>query len=158
MSLKKPTKKQLAKTLNRQNLPVLYRKVQQADKALELYCRDLLLQCKTPDQTVHALMEVYADEVYVDLLVTQELQKLNNKKDLFEELVKRGLGMALEQKNLRAYFTGLALLKDLYGVHKSVVTTIKEDRPKYMSSAFLDLKSTDIEPVEVVFADDIKKD
>jgi hypothetical protein len=142
--LSKVSRKRKKHKLNRELVPIEFIAATSDEKALALYCSDLLLQCKTPAQTQQILLSVYPDEQFIEELVTAELKKLNDdKRGLFEQLVLRGLGLALEQKSLGQYFKGLALLKDSYGISRTIVTTIKEDRPQFLSTAFLDLKVED---------------
>ena len=130
----------------RSKLPEEFKAISSPEAALKAYCTDLLLQLLTPSQVQGKLLHVLNDERYLELLVTACSMELNkDKKKLFETLVFRGMGLSLQQQNLNAYFKGMGMLKDLYGVAKTYVATIQEDRPKLLSEEFMKLKAAELE-------------
>ena len=127
----------------RSRLPEDFKAIKDSKKALAAYGNDLFLQLKTKDQVIGLLLGVCANEKYITNLVEDISKNFTDKQQYFEQLVLRGLGLALQQQNLNAYYKGMSLLKDVYGISKNIVATVKAETAT-LSEDFFALKEDEL--------------
>lgn len=117
----------------REKLPELYQEIEEPLEALKAYIRHLILALTPRDiLNIHAyrvcknkkLVNALYDQIMIEMTFDFRSQDKNQLEGYFKNLLESGMHLAISKGDLKSFFAGAKLMKDLFGIEsRKVVRT-----------------------------------